>query len=68
MIFSNNVSNSDILCVGIEIVDDDIYEGSEEFLIGIDSVVPPSVASIGASNLLVKNVTDNDGWSVSYSV
>ena len=66
VVFSVNVSNSDILCAGIGIVDDDIYEGSEQFLIDIASVSPSSVAIIGTLNLLLKNITDNEGGSFSY--
>ena len=60
--FNNSISeNGDILCARIEIVDDDIYEGSEEFAISIISVFPPSVVNIGTSHFLLKNIIDNGG-------
>ena len=59
--------NQSKICTRVGIVDDDIYEGSEEFLVDIVSVSPSSVANIRHADPFVKNITDNEGWCISYS-
>ena len=65
---NNSISgNQSKICTGVGIVDDDIYEGSEEFLVGIVSVSSSSVAHIRISDPLPKTITDNEGWCIYYS-
>ena len=72
VINNSSVSNGSIsgnqskICTGVGIVDDDIYEGNEEFLVDIVSVSPSSVANIRDADPLFKNITDNEGWCISH--
>ena len=62
MVFiSGDSLNGDSVCIVINIADDDVYEGSEELLIGIMAVSPPSAAVIGAVSNAVKQIQDNEG-------
>ena len=64
MVFSSgNSFDNDSVCIVINIVEDDVYEGSEEFLVIIASVSPLSAAAIGEPSTVLKNIQDNNGWS-----
>ena len=61
VIFSHDTFEGDTLCTEIGIVDDDVYEGKEQFLVSIASVSPPSAAIIGTTSSLPKVIEDNRG-------
>ena len=58
---SGTVSNEDERCIQITIIDDDIYEGEQQFSISITSVSNPSAAQIGSPNPITKTIQDIDG-------
>ena len=63
VVFNHDNLDGDTLCTEIGIVDDDIYEGNEQFLVTITSVFPSSAAIIGTTSSLLKYIEDNGGWS-----
>ena len=58
---SNNTIDGDTKCIEINIVDDDIYEEDEVFLLNITNVMPSSTAVIGAMQQVAKTIQDNMG-------
>ena len=60
MVFNSSDSfDNDTVCITINIVEDDIYEGEEQFLVSISSVSPLSAAVIGTPSTVLKNIQDN---------
>ena len=55
--------NGDTQCVEIQIVDDDIYEEDEVFLVTISTVTPSSAVTIVAPSNVTKTLQDNEGKS-----
>ena len=53
-------SNGDTQCVEIQIVDDDIYEEDEVFVVSISTVTPSSSVMIGTQSIN-KTIWDNAG-------
>ena len=54
-------NSGDSECAQITIVDDDIYEGFEEFSISISEVFPPLLNFIGGHNTLIYTIEDVNG-------
>ena len=63
---SNNTINGTTKCIQINIVDDDIYEEDEVFLLNITNVMPSSAAVIGAMQQVTKTIQDNMGRTTLY--
>ena len=57
---SGMTENGDNQCVEIQIIDDDIYEEDEVFLVSISTVMPPSSVMIGTQSIN-KTIWDNAG-------
>ena len=55
--------NGDTQCAEIQIVDDDIYEEDEVFLVTISTVTPSSAAIIEALSEVTNTIQDNQGMS-----
>ena len=58
---SGSTGNGDVVCIGISIVDDDIYEAAQEFIINITSVSPPSAVRMGTPSSATASIRDNQG-------
>ena len=61
---SGSTGNGDTECVEIDIVEDDIYEEDEMFLIGINTIMPSSAAMAGATPQATKTIQDNMGRNI----
>ena len=57
---SGMTNNESTQCVEIQIIDDDIYEEDEVFLVSISTVMPPSSVMIGTQSIN-KTIWDNAG-------
>ena len=57
---SGMTNNESTQCVEIQIIDDDIYEEDEVFLVSISTVMPPSSVMIG-TQFINKTIWDNAG-------
>ena len=67
---SGSTGNGDVVCIGISIVDDDIYEAAQEFIVNITSVSPPSAVIMGTPGSTTATIQDNQGvcyLSINYS-
>lgn len=53
--------NGNLMCIGISIVDDDIYEEEQQFLVNITSVSPPSAVMMGTPSTTTVTIQDNQG-------
>ena len=62
---SGNVANGDTLCVGLSILEDDIYEEDQLFNVSIVSVSPPSAATVGTDKSVI-TIEDNGGVPVMF--
>ena len=60
---SGTTINGDTQCAEIQIVDDDIYEEDEVFLVSISTVMPSSAAMIGTLSSIANTIQDNQGMS-----
>ena len=58
---SGSTGNGDMVCIGISIVDDDIYEAAQEFIVNITSVSPPSAVIMGTPSSTTATIRDNQG-------
>jgi hypothetical protein len=56
---SGSTGNGDVVCIGISIVDDDIYEAAQEFIVNITSVSPPSAVIMGTPGSTTATIQDN---------
>ena len=59
--FDSNTTFGDIQCIEIQIVDDDIYEEDEDFLVTISTIVPSTAAVPGPVSQVTKTIQDNAG-------
>ena len=57
----NNTNFTDSQCIEIQIVDDDIYEEDEDFLVTISTIVPSTAAVPGSVSNVTKTIQDNAG-------
>ena len=57
---SGMTNNESTQCVEIQIIDDDIYEEDEVFLVSISTVTPSSAVMIGTQSIN-KTIWDNAG-------
>ena len=62
MVFSSNdnVANGSTLCLGLGILEDDIYEEDQQLNVSIVSVSPPSAATVGTADTVI-TIEDNGG-------
>ena len=62
MVFNSdgNVANGDTLCLGLGILEDDIYEENQLLNVSIVSVSPSSAATVGTDKSVV-TIEDNGG-------
>ena len=58
---SGNTNFTDSQCIKIQIVDDDIYEEDEDFLVTISTIVPSTAAVPGPVSQVTKTIQDNAG-------
>ena len=59
--FNSSTTNGDSVCLRIGIIDDDIYEEEQTFVVSITDVSPPSVAVLGSSSSITQTIQDNNG-------
>ena len=57
---SGNVANGDNLCLGLSILEDDIYEEDQLLNVSIVSVSPSSAATVGTDKSVI-TIEDNGG-------
>ena len=64
LLFSSidNVGNGDSVCIMIDILDDLIYEETQEFVAQIQVISSPSIAIVGTPDSVTKTIEDNEGW------
>ena len=62
MVFNSdgNVANGDTLCLGLGILEDDIYEENQLLNVSIVSVSPSSAATVGTDESVI-TIEDNGG-------
>ena len=58
---SGQTSNGDEVCIDIEIIDDDDYEGDHQLTVELESVSPSSAAVVSSPNTSVIMIRDNSG-------
>ena len=58
---SGTTSDGDSQCITIDIVDDDIYEEDQHFMVEIKSATPTTSASVGSPNSASVTIQDNNG-------
>ena len=58
-----NTDSGDRLCFEISIIEDDIYEEDQQFIVNITSVSPSSAAGIGPISSVIKTIRENQGIS-----
>ena len=58
---SGNTNFMDSQCIKIQIVDDDIYEEDEDFLVTISTIVPSTAAVPDPVSQVTKTIQDNAG-------
>ena len=59
--FSTGSANTDLQCIDISIIADDIYEENQVFSVSIDSVSLTTAATIGTPNSVTITIQDNNG-------
>ena len=58
---SISTTNGDVMCIGIGIVDDDVYEEDQQFIVNITSVSPVSAVIMGTPSITTVTIQDNQG-------
>ena len=56
-----DVDSGDSLCFEIDVIEDDIYEEDQQFVVNVASVSPSSAAVVGTTSSVTKTIRDNQG-------
>ena len=64
---SGNVANGDNLCLGLGILEDDIYEEDQLLNVSIVSVSPSSAATVGTEKSVI-TIEDNGGVLMTFII